>query len=75
MTTHWKANFKNFTMKQWFSTCSVLEVEQKFVEVEAAITDNLSIQDLFFGALIQGLISLAQDYKVGYSVFAYLSLC
>jgi hypothetical protein len=75
MTTHWKANFKNFTMKQCFSTCSVLEVEQKFVEVEAAITDNLSIQDLFFGALIQGLISLGQDDKAGYSVFAYLSLC
>jgi hypothetical protein len=39
MTTRWKDNFKNFTMEQWFSTCSVLEV--KFVEVEAVIKDNI----------------------------------
>jgi hypothetical protein len=41
MTTHWKDNFNNFTMEQWFSTCSILEVEEKFVEVEAAIKYNM----------------------------------
>jgi hypothetical protein len=40
MTTRWKDNFKNL-MKQCFSTCSVLEVEETFVEVEAAIKDNI----------------------------------
>jgi hypothetical protein len=33
--------FKNFTMEQWLSTCSVLEVEEKFVKVEAVIKDNI----------------------------------
>jgi hypothetical protein len=28
-------------MEQWFSTCSILEVEEKFVEVEAAIKYNM----------------------------------
>jgi hypothetical protein len=28
-------------MEQWFSTFYVLEVEEKFVEVEAAIKDNI----------------------------------
>jgi hypothetical protein len=41
MTTRWKDNFKNFKMEQWLSTCSVLEVEEKFVEVEAEIKDNI----------------------------------
>jgi hypothetical protein len=41
MTTRWKDNFKKFRMEQWFSTCSVLEVEEKFMEVEAVIKDNI----------------------------------
>jgi hypothetical protein len=41
MITRWKDNFKNFTMEQCLSKCSVLEVEEKFVEVEAAIKDNI----------------------------------
>jgi hypothetical protein len=41
MTTRWEDNFKTFTMEQLFSTCSVLEVEEKFVKVEAAIKDNM----------------------------------
>jgi hypothetical protein len=41
MTTRWKYNLKNFTMYQWFSTCSVLEVKEKFVEVEATINENM----------------------------------
>jgi hypothetical protein len=28
-------------MEQWFSTCSILEIEEKFVEVEALIKDNI----------------------------------
>jgi hypothetical protein len=28
-------------MEQWLSTCSVLEVEEKFVKVEAVIKDNI----------------------------------
>jgi hypothetical protein len=41
MTTHWKDNFKTFIMEKWFSTCFVLDVKEKFVEVEAAIKDNI----------------------------------
>jgi hypothetical protein len=41
MTTRWKDKFKNFTIEQWLSTCSVLEVEEKFVEIEASIKDNI----------------------------------
>jgi hypothetical protein len=41
MTTHWKDDFKKFIVEQYFSTCSVLEVEEKFMEVEAAIKDNM----------------------------------
>jgi hypothetical protein len=41
MTTRWKDNFKDFTMEQWLSTCSILEDEEKFVEVEAVIKDNM----------------------------------
>jgi hypothetical protein len=32
-------------MEQWFSTCSVLEVEEKIVEVGAAIKDNIGGED------------------------------
>jgi hypothetical protein len=41
MTTRWKDNFKTFTMEQWFSTYSVLEDKENFVEVEAVIKDNI----------------------------------
>jgi hypothetical protein len=41
MTTHWKDNFKNFAMEQLFSTYSVLEVEEKLVEDEPAVRDNM----------------------------------
>jgi hypothetical protein len=40
MTTHWKDNFENFAMKLWFSTYSVLEVEEKLVEDEPVIRDK-----------------------------------
>ena len=29
-----------FAMEQWFSTCSVLEIEEKFVEDEAAMGER-----------------------------------
>jgi hypothetical protein len=41
MITHWENNFKNFVVKQYFNICFVLEDEEKFVEVEAAIKDNV----------------------------------
>jgi hypothetical protein len=41
MTTRWKDNFKNFAMDLLFSTYSVLEVEEKVVEDEPAIKDNM----------------------------------
>jgi hypothetical protein len=41
MTTRWKDNFNNFAIEQCFSTCYVLEVEEKFVEVEVEIKDNI----------------------------------
>jgi hypothetical protein len=41
MTTRWKDNFKKFTMEQWLSTCSVLEVEEKIHGNEAAMKDNM----------------------------------
>jgi hypothetical protein len=36
---------------------------------------NISIQELFLGALLQALISLARDKEAGDSAFAYLSFC
>jgi hypothetical protein len=41
MTTHWKDNFKNFAMELLFSHYSVLEVEEKLVEDEPAVRDNM----------------------------------
>ena len=37
MRTHWKAKFVHFAMEQCFSTCSVLEIERKIREDEAAM--------------------------------------
>jgi hypothetical protein len=41
MATHWKDNFKNFAMELLFSTYSVLEVEEKLVEDEPEVRDNM----------------------------------
>jgi hypothetical protein len=41
MTTRWKDNFKEFAMVLRFSTYSVPEVEDKLVEDEPAIRDNM----------------------------------
>jgi hypothetical protein len=41
MTTCWKDNFKHFAMELLFSTYSVLEVEEKLVEDEPAIKENM----------------------------------
>jgi hypothetical protein len=41
MTTHWKDNFKNCAMELLFSAYSVLEVEQKLVQDESAVRDNM----------------------------------
>jgi hypothetical protein len=41
MTTRWKDNFENSAMELLFSTNSVLEVEEKLVEDEPAIKDNM----------------------------------
>jgi hypothetical protein len=41
MTPHWKDNFKNIAMEQLFITYSVLEVEEKLVEDEPAVRDNM----------------------------------
>ena len=37
MMTCWKGKFVHFAMEQYFSTCSVLEIERKICEDEAAI--------------------------------------
>ena len=37
MRTHWKEKFVHFAMEQCFSTCSVLEIERKICEDEAAM--------------------------------------
>ena len=37
MRTRWKGKFVHFAMEQWFSTCSVLEIERKICEHEAAM--------------------------------------
>jgi hypothetical protein len=41
MTTRWKDNFKHSAMELLFGTNSVLEVEEKLVEDEPAIKDNM----------------------------------
>jgi hypothetical protein len=41
MTTRWKDNFRDFAMKLLFSAYSVLEVEEKLVEDEPAVRDNM----------------------------------
>jgi hypothetical protein len=41
MTTHRKDNFNHFAMELSFSTYSVLEVEEKLVEDELVIRDNI----------------------------------
>jgi hypothetical protein len=41
MTSHWKDNFNKFAMELLFSTYSVLEVEEKPVEDEPAVRDNM----------------------------------
>jgi hypothetical protein len=41
MTTRWNDNFKNSAIELLFSTNSVLEVEEKLVEDEPAIKDNM----------------------------------
>ena len=35
--THWKGKFVHFAMEQCFSTCSILEIERKNHEDEAAM--------------------------------------
>ena len=37
MRTHWKGKFVHFAMEQCFSTCSILEIERKIHEDEAAM--------------------------------------
>jgi hypothetical protein len=41
MTTHWKDNVKHFAMELLFSAYSALEVEEKLVEDEPAVRDNM----------------------------------
>jgi hypothetical protein len=41
MTTHWKDNFKHLAMELLFSAYSVLEVEEKLVDGEPAVRDNM----------------------------------
>jgi hypothetical protein len=41
MTTRWKDNFKHSAVELLFITKSVLEVEEKLVEDEPAIMDNM----------------------------------
>jgi hypothetical protein len=41
MTTRWKYNFKHYEMELLFCTNSVLEVEEKLVEDEPVIKDNM----------------------------------
>ena len=42
--TRWKEKFMHFTMEQCFSTCSVLEIERKIREDEAA-TGNEELKE------------------------------
>ena len=37
MRTRWKGKFVHFAMEQYFSTCSVLKIERKICEYEAAM--------------------------------------
>ena len=37
MRTRWKGKLMHFTMEQCFSTCSILEIERKICEDEAAM--------------------------------------
>ena len=37
MRTRWKEKFVHFAMEQCFSTCSILEIERKIREDEAAM--------------------------------------
>ena len=37
MRTRWKGKFVHFTMEQCFSTCSIMEIERKIREDEAAL--------------------------------------
>ena len=37
MRTHWKGKFMHFAMEQCFSICSILEIERKICEDEAAM--------------------------------------
>ena len=37
MRTRWKGKFMHFAIDQYFSTCSVLEIERKICEDEAAM--------------------------------------
>jgi hypothetical protein len=41
MTTRWKDNFKHFAMELLFSAYSVMEVEEKLMEDEPAVSDNV----------------------------------
>jgi hypothetical protein len=41
MTTHWNDYFKHFAMELLFRAYSVLEVEEKLVEDEPAVRDNM----------------------------------
>jgi hypothetical protein len=41
MTTRWKDNFKHSAMELLFSTYSVLEVEEKLLEDEPVVRDNM----------------------------------
>jgi hypothetical protein len=41
MTTRWKDNFKHYAIELLFSTTSVLEVEEKLVEYEPVVRDNM----------------------------------
>jgi hypothetical protein len=41
MTNRWKDNLKHFAIELWFSTYSILEVEEKLVEDEPVVRDNM----------------------------------
>jgi hypothetical protein len=41
MSTRWKDNFKHFTMELLFCTYSVLEVDEKLMEDEPEVRDNM----------------------------------
>jgi hypothetical protein len=55
MTTNWKDNFKHFAMELLFGTYSVLEVEEKLVEDEPAVRDNMEGEDGMRNNWDQGL--------------------